>query len=171
MLLKERDFGSEALFIKDFFQGFFIPSPAICLIFFTLVFFWARKNAIPVLGVCRGAQVINILLKGRVTQALDTSHEATRHNVTFITNRETEICLNLHGTKETNSYHSLLIPEESLAAELTPFAFAEDASVEAFIDATHKTIGVLWHPEREISVQDHDRAILQYLFEGGKPCL
>lgn len=100
---------------------------------------YARAYGIPVLGVCRGMQVMHTFFGGRLTtsQELKQKHNATTHPISW---KKTDI-------KWVNSYHAYSLegpfPYEILAT-------AEDETVESFRKDTF--LGVMWHPERETSL-------------------
>jgi len=97
----------------------------------------ARERGLPVLGVCRGLQMMNAHLGGELARV--AGHVAAPHAV-------------LAGDEpygEVNSFHGWGIEPTGLAAELEPLLHAPDGSVEA---ARHRRLpwtGVMWHPERD----------------------
>ena len=113
---------------------------------------WARTKRLPVLGVCRGAQMLQHFCGG-VLRPVAEHHKGTRHSVVW----------NGH-TLTVNSYHQQGILAHELARELTPQALAEDNTVEAFSHNTLPWFGTLWHPEREAAATEHDCQILKQLF-------
>jgi putative glutamine amidotransferase len=123
---------------------------------------WAKDMSLPIMGVCRGAQVLNQVMGGRTSSNFTKLHAGTRHMV------QTRKCD--HGPTwpapsfEVNSYHNLGIRETDLAAELEPWAIAEDGSVEGFSRGGGKMMGIMWHPERERVTQQHDIHLFQQLF-------
>lgn len=117
----------------------------------TAMFRWARGHNIPVLGVCRGAQVLNLLMGGGLSPV--SGHRAVRHPVST------------NGRRfEVNSYHNQGLTPGDLAPGLTPLALADDGSIEAFAISGAPVVGLLWHPEREDLVSDFDHQILFKLF-------
>lgn len=113
---------------------------------------WARAKALPVLGVCRGAQMLQHVCGGALRPVAE--HQmAARHKVVW----------QGHGIT-VNSFHQQGIFAPELAHELKPQALAQDNTVEAFSHNTLPWFGTLWHPERETSVTKHDCQILQQLF-------
>lgn len=97
----------------------------------------ARK--LPLIGVCRGMQLINFKLGGRLTPI--TGHVGERHSLA----QEGDVQI----PEVVNSYHNWAIPRDGLAAELTPLAFDSEGNVEAFECAEKNLLGIMWHPERE----------------------
>ncbi|MDR0362647.1 MAG: gamma-glutamyl-gamma-aminobutyrate hydrolase family protein [Planctomycetota bacterium] len=116
------------------------------------LFDWASGRGHPVLGVCRGAQVINRLLGGAL-EPVD-GHIAKRHPVRFADGSETEV----------NSYHGKGVVPGGLAPPLSTIAEARDGSVEAFDWPGRRVLGLMWHPEREDAVRARDQAFMNALF-------
>ncbi|MBD5646689.1 MAG: C26 family cysteine hydrolase domain-containing family [Desulfovibrio sp.] len=123
-----------------------------------VLFAWAQGQALPVFGVCRGAQVINRLMGGSIENC--TGHVATRHPV--------DLNVPVAGSPchEVNSFHAGAIPADGLAPGLTAFAVAPDGTVEGFIGAGGRIIGVMWHPERETAPAPLDMALLRAWLAG-----
>ncbi len=101
----------------------------------------AERCGLPIIGVCRGAQLLAHRSGGRLDE--DPRHAGSRHTVDV---RETE------GPEMTRrfsvrSYHRWVIRRPDLPLNLRPIAVAEDGTVEAFAGDT--MLGVMWHPERE----------------------
>ncbi|GAB6057113.1 gamma-glutamyl-gamma-aminobutyrate hydrolase family protein [Desulfonatronum parangueonense] len=120
---------------------------------------WALEASLPVLGVCRGAQIINLHLGGGVSEAQDSAHAAAhvavRHDVVLAGSRI-----------QVNSYHRRVIAAADLAPGLAVLARAEDQTIEAFHMPDKPVLGLLWHPEREADPAPHDLDLLRNLFRG-----
>ena len=112
------------------------------------------ERKLPVVGVCRGMQLINVELGGRLSPI--TGHVAKRHSV------KQEGSIKVPET--VNSYHNWAIPGDGLASELTPLAFDLEGNVEAFECKAKKLLGLMWHPEREQPFNSLDiKLIKRYL--------
>lgn len=125
----------------------------------TAIFQLAQKNSWPVLGVCRGAQVINKLLGGVLRDDKSGLHVGARHVVSTTDNSP----INLPDSLEVNSYHNKLITKNTLAAPLTPFALDGSGNVEGFWNGG-AIYGIIWHPEREASPAALDINLLRHIF-------
>ena len=109
------------------------------------------SNKIPVIGICRGMQLIHHYLEGDIVKGNDifiNEHRATKHKVRI----ENEIIT-------VNSYHSLKIDELSLNFDLSILARnISDDSIEAFIGP--KILGLMWHPERDVHFSTYTKQLI-----------
>lgn len=103
----------------------------------------ASAKEIPVLGVCRGAQFIADYFGGSV-ERID-GHVGTMHFVEVANSR-----FGLQSGMQ-NSFHDFAIID---AGELTPCAFSEDGAIEAVEHPRYKILGIMWHPERGMGIND-----------------
>jgi gamma-glutamyl-gamma-aminobutyrate hydrolase PuuD len=108
--------------------------------FETKLFKEAKKRNISILGICRGMQIINVILGGGLSKV--ANHVATKHNLNSLIHSEA-------FEKKVNSYHKWGISNNDLASELNPIAVDEQGNIEAFINSTKSILGIMWHPERE----------------------
>lgn len=98
---------------------------------------------LPVLGVCRGLQLINHWCGGG--QRVVSGHVATSHEVRFAEPGWRSI----YGERvEVNSYHNIGVSEEELGDGLRATAWDEVGMVEALVHRRHAVAAVMWHPER-----------------------
>ena len=122
----------------------------------------AVESNVPVLAICRGAQVLNVAMGGSLVQDIPTSVESklqhtvvepknhVAHDVRIVPGSRLEAALggsvSAAHTCRVNSRHHQSVGR--LGSELTASATAEDGVVEA-IEAPQKTfcVGVQWHPE------------------------
>lgn len=115
----------------------------------------ALEKDLPVLGICRGLQLINACLGGTLWQDLPSQRGAGRnHRMERPYDRaEHQVALTgplaeLYGAEElgVNSCHHQGI--KTLAPCLQPMAVAEDGLVEAFFHPAQRFLwAVQWHPE------------------------
>lgn len=106
----------------------------------------AMQERVPVLGICRGAQ----LLLHELGHALEpvAGHIGARHSLRF------QSC-----DRTVNSFHSWGCRAHD--ASLQVLARSADDVIEAFCHAELKLLGIMWHPEREAPFHAHDRALLE----------
>lgn len=124
------------------------------------------SGSIPILGVCRGAQVMNLWRDGQLTKCDSARHAGTRHGLTLTPRMKSSWNIEQQGL-EVNSYHWNVIPSMGLGQGLHALAIDDDQSVEAFEDSSGMLLGVMWHPEREIGVDAlQDSWFATYLSQG-----
>jgi putative glutamine amidotransferase len=111
----------------------------------------ARERDLPVLGICRGFQVINVAYGGSLVQHVDGHRDANGPTVPHI-------AVAVPGSKlaaacgaapfSVNARHHQAVAESGLASGLVPTA-SIDGFVEAFEDPAQRwLVAVQWHPER-----------------------
>lgn len=128
----------------------------------TLLFEYACKKNWPILGVCRGAQVINHLHGGSVKSDFNKRHAGKRHNMRTLPNPFFENC-----NMEVNSFHENIITPQGLGNHLKILGIAPDESVEAFFSPDRNMAGIVWHPERERIPNNNDILMMNKLFGRG----
>lgn len=119
---------------------------------------FAQAHQVPLLGICRGIQVINVALGGTLIQDLPSQRDASidhnvkkplvGHRVTIDPSSRLAPCLGIHP--EVNSYHHQGL--DRLAEGLRAVAWSEDGLVEA-VEGDH-LLAVQWHPERMTSLPE-----------------
>ena len=111
----------------------------------------ARARDLPVLGICRGLQVINVAYGGSLVQHVDGHRDANGpivpHTVVpAVGSKLAEACG--AAPYSVNARHHQAVTERSLAPGLNPTALI-DGFVEAFEDPARRwLVAVQWHPER-----------------------
>ena len=113
----------------------------------------ARKaidEKLPVLGICRGFQLLNVVLGGSLVQHLD-GHERDAEGRAGQHQARVEPGSRLHevlGKPDVlvNSSHHQAVRSENLAPWLKASATTEDGLIEAF--EADGILAVQWHPER-----------------------
>lgn len=121
------------------------------------IFKYAQKNSLPILGVCRGLQLIYKWMGGYIEQndkTFSDLHLAKPHEIILDDNRIIIV----------NSFHSNKLKEELKPDELKVLARCKlDNSIEAF--EGDKILGIMWHPEREEIPKNWDSYKIKKLFK------
>jgi putative glutamine amidotransferase len=104
----------------------------------------AVKKKIPILGICRGAQLLNMRFGGKIKKVKNQMR--TRHNVYIIKNEFIK-----KNILNVNSFHNYGIKKNNLSKKFIALAIDKEKNIEMFMSKKHKIIGVMWHPEREKS--------------------
>lgn len=111
---------------------------------------WCIDTNKPLLGVCRGMQIINNYFGGSLK------------GVTNQVSPEMEIVLN-NTTYKVNSYHDYGISE--LGNELIVNGLGKDDIIKAFYHSKYTNIiGIMWHPERPHIDNEKTQQIIKDLF-------
>lgn len=126
---------------------------------------WCRENQLPVLGICRGMQMLHCQDGGQLVDVEREAHIAKRHYVTF--SALDNLTFHFSGVLaprdlEVNSYHArgVALPLCNDWQVLAQYG----NTVEAFVHRYLPWVGIMWHPEREPEMSAWDRALFLSLF-------
>ncbi|MDJ0378882.1 gamma-glutamyl-gamma-aminobutyrate hydrolase family protein [Cryobacterium sp. PH31-L1] len=108
----------------------------------------------PLLGICRGLQVINVALGGNLVQHIDDGiHKnigvpidqiLSTHDVTLSSDSTLATSLGRADISVQSAHHQIV---DRLGAGLVAAAHASDGLIEALEHETAPITGVQWHPE------------------------
>lgn len=112
----------------------------------------AESRGLPVLGVCRGMQVIQ---QRCAIPLRRVEGHVTQHQVIRVNGEPTEV----------NSYHRFAAFESRPPLEV--WAVADDGVVKAIRHAARSTTGIMWHPERMDPFAAADVALFRRVFKAG----
>lgn len=112
----------------------------------------ARRRSMPIVGICRGCQMLNVAFGGTLWQdipgGLAAKHRKSRHRIA-IDESSMLYKMVLSAKPLVNSSHHQSVREIPLG--FRPVAFAPDGTVEAIESECFKALGVQFHPERLVS--------------------
>lgn len=117
---------------------------------------YALSREIPLLGICRGMQVINLYFGGSLSRI--HGHVGVQHEVFLIEDE--------HSRHTVNSFHEFAIPSDGIGTDLVPLFLACDGTVEAFQHRHLPWTGIMWHPEREEIISEVSTRFVGKLAEG-----
>jgi putative glutamine amidotransferase len=143
----------------------------------------ALRRQLPVLGICRGAQILNVIgggtlyadvkkeMPSRLRHRADGRAEGAqyhrlRHALTILPGTP---LARWYGREHirVNSYHHQGI--KSLAGRFRPMAYAGDGLLEGFYDpAAPFVVGVQFHPERMLHVYRGNRTLFREFVSAAK---
>lgn len=108
----------------------------------------------PVLGVCRGMQLINDYLGGSLI-AVENHVQASQ-----------AVVLHDGQKKWVNSYHHWGINDASVANDLVVWARSSDGLIKGVRHAEQAIMGIMWHPERTHKDQLWSWQLMQDFYHG-----
>lgn len=123
----------------------------------------------PILGFCRGMQVINKFLGGGIEKnlfdACSEQHVAAEHPVRLIS--DPFLRLSSSESIDVNSYHDCGVLKKQLSEQCSAFAVASKNIVEGLHHKTLPIVGVQWHPERRSEPDHFDSVLIQKICSHG----
>jgi putative glutamine amidotransferase len=130
----------------------------------------AMGKKIPVLGVCRGMQFINVFFRGGLRKIeLKTNNKNGHVNCTHQVEIIDEHFNVLTGdSMDVNSFHNFGINESNLSQDLRVFAINEDDGFcEGLYHPDLPILGMQWHPERSNPAFKEDLQLIENFFNNG----
>ena len=111
---------------------------------------YAEKKQMPVLGVCRGMQLMAHRAGANLKEV--DGHVRARHLVKF----------NDGSTREVNSFHQYEISDA--LGEYNCVGYCSDGVIEKIVHKRFPWSAIMWHPEREKPFHIEDIKFLQNIF-------
>ena len=119
----------------------------------------------PILGVCRGLQVINVYFGGTLHQDIPGHSQVQGRDRRHGSRIAPSILRELYGDAlEVNSAHHQAV--DRLGAGLRAVQWGEDGVVEALVHDCFPILALQWHPER---LEETGERLFRALLEGGDP--
>ena len=137
----------------------------------------AAASGKPLMGICRGIQVINVALGGSLHQHIEGHAQRTNSFGGPPTQHQVQIApgsllaRTLHNLPSilANTYHHQAVDEQNIAPGLQIVARAPDGIVEALELPTHPFfLGVQWHPERMFELPTEHRNLFKALVQAAR---
>lgn len=136
---------------------------------------YARRYQTPILGICRGMQILNVQMGGTLYQDIYAQNTATllRHDQGGTPRTEATHQVTVgQGTKleeitaaktlSVNSFHHQAVKD--VAPTLCASAHSTDGLCEAVESPDYPIVGVQWHPENlAVAGQKEHRALFEWL--------
>jgi len=135
----------------------------------------ALNKKIPILGICRGMQILNVFFGGNLFQDISSQHHSEikhanilkirselHHDITV--NEKTHL-MKVTGlnTIQVNSRHHQGI--KNPAGNFTISAMASDGIIEAIEDINNDIVAIQWHPENIADTEKSSAAIINNLLQ------
>jgi putative glutamine amidotransferase len=126
----------------------------------------------PILGICRGCQILNVALGGDMYQDIKSQKKPVLQHFQRAPKSHASHSIHIHSSSllfdiiqkmniKVNSYHHQAI--RNTASQLIPSAFSQDGIIEAVEGtAPNFILGVQWHPECMVKVSKEALNIFRY---------
>jgi len=124
----------------------------------------AMSADMPVFGICRGMQVLNVAAGGGILQHIDNHRSPSRHEPIYHDVKLTPSSyigeIIGQSTLAVNTFHHQGVNHEKLAPSFMPTGIAhpDEWLIESFESPVHRwLLAVQWHPERLYHLDDAHR--------------
>jgi anthranilate synthase/aminodeoxychorismate synthase-like glutamine amidotransferase len=124
----------------------------------------ALASRVPLLGICLGHQAIAAALGGLVVRAQRPVHGQT----SLVFHDRCDLFEGIDSPLEATRYHSLVVEEASLPAELRVTARTSDGTIMALAHTAWPVRGVQFHPESILTACGH-QLLANFLALAGLP--
>ncbi|GAB3123307.1 gamma-glutamyl-gamma-aminobutyrate hydrolase family protein [Glaciibacter psychrotolerans] len=123
----------------------------------------ALAAGVPVLAICRGFQLLNVMHGGTLVQHLGDKTAAHRGSVHGMALTAGSCLATVIGDSalDVSSYHHQAV--DRVGEGLTISAVAPDGIVEGLELAGHELIAIQWHPEDAAATDARQRALFDWL--------
>ncbi len=116
----------------------------------------AIKYRIPVLGICRGMQFMNVYFGGKLQRKAHPP--AQDHDLEII---DSKVQATLGVKTRVNSYHNHAVIPSLLSPQLQSFAQSWGGIIEGIYHPTLPIAGIQWHPERKSPNEEFNRKLVE----------
>jgi N5-(cytidine 5'-diphosphoramidyl)-L-glutamine hydrolase len=119
---------------------------------------WAIDKNIPILGVCRGMQVIQNYFDNRLIKI--SEHVDSRFTLEVV--EDSKFSLIIKKLKDVNAFHDY--GAYDVSGDLLPVAYSSDGIVMAIEHIKKSVYGVMWHIERETPFRNEEKNLFKEIF-------
>lgn len=134
-------------------------------IFEKKIYDYSQQHSLPVLAICRGMQLVNVLEGGSLLQDLEKANRIHKKEADDKTHQlqvvENSLLHQISGVTiySTNSAHHQALAPNGIGQDLFVNAYSEDGIIEGIEWKDKKgkgyLLGVQWHPERMNEKESH----------------
>jgi len=126
----------------------------------------------PMLGICRGMQIINVAMGGSLIQDMASAVERSAHKQSLFPDKPAHYVKSVEGSKMrqlfgeefiVNTHHHQAV--KTCAPGLRATAFTDEGIVEAVEHESLPILAAQWHPERMIGEENFEMENMMPLFE------
>lgn len=118
----------------------------------------ALELNIPILGICRGIQLINVYFHGTLFEDIQ-QHQNTQHEI-FFENTDNTLFSTFGQVEIVNSYHHQAI--DKLGHQLICLARSKDGLIEAIKVKDQNVYAIQWHPELMLNNEKQKEFIFNF---------
>lgn len=111
---------------------------------------WAKNKKKPILGICRGMQLIGIINNIKLKQV--SNHVSINHPIISVNNLK----------QIRNSFHDYSLKNCPEGFEV--LFYSEDGEIESIRHKIDRIFGIMWHPEREYPFLKEDLKMIRLIF-------
>lgn len=122
----------------------------------------AWKRRLPILGICGGMQILNVVCGGTLVQHVD-GHERCEHVIHLQEGTRLRQVMGKSEVQANSTHHQIV---GKIGEDLRVCAKAHDGCVEAIeaSDENYFCLGVQWHPEALVEkIPEHGRIFQQFV--------
>ena len=119
---------------------------------------FAVENQIPLLGICRGMQIVGEYFGLELKEV--GNHVAVRHKIVGVANNSYSTCI--EKMEEVNSYHNYGFVQTS--DDFRVILRAEDGVIEAIEHQSYPILALMWHPERNGEFNQYELDMISTFF-------
>jgi gamma-glutamyl-gamma-aminobutyrate hydrolase PuuD len=114
------------------------------------------KKKIPILGICRGMQLINVYFGGSIKKIKNHSNKINK----------IKFCDKLNFVKKGKNllvpcYHNWGLEKNDVSKSLDILAESVDGKIECIRHKKYKIYGIMWHPERRSKKNSLEQKIIK----------